>query len=944
MKIEELEDELQQLMRPPQEPRCAVPLDDDDLSGGIPSPIRKAQDAQLVGLAVSGGGIRSATFNLGVLQRLADADLLRQVDYVSAVSGGSYIASWLLAWAKRQDDGIRRVQRWISPIRSPYPDAIETEPIRFLRRYSNYLAPKGGFLSADSWTGVSIWIRNAILNQLVIVLFLGALILLPRSLYPLVSQISADRSLFAGIAVLLGAAAALIGGHLEWFDDSTKMRPGVRKSGEEFGQGAIQRTIILALISVAFLVSCGLFSIAHSPVHVFAPTFWLLASTLIIAQLFGNSSGCFYTGDPGPSKIKLALAQLLLLSAAVVSALLGAFLMDRLVLAVSLTEQAALQGRLLVFGVPVLLTVLTAVLIFYIGLLGVNFPDERREWWGRLGAWLLIYSLAWCAICTVAIYAPLWFLHVKRFEWRVVAASIWTVWTAAGVKIGTSRKTPSGSGNQPDTTVPWFDWIARLSPYVFIAGVFVWISIGLQSILLSYQHTNMAGDVAGDWDRLATKPQQLPFVLMISALVAAILLAWRFDVNEFSMHHYYKNRLMRCYLGATRDPRWRSPNPFTGFDNRDDIHLSDFVSSATQTDNAELKKFLGPYLLVNTSLNLVAGKELAWQERKAESFVFAPLYCGYEYVDTNSQLTTSVAHNKSSFWKRWISWESDAESARWSDLGFRPTVRFAGPDRGVRLATAVAISGAAANPNMGYHSSPALTFLMTLFNVRLGWWIGNTRHKRTWRRWSPKLGLIYLLSELFGNTSDGMAYVNLSDGGHFENLGIYELIRRHCSFVVACDAEEDRKFTFGGLGNVVRKCRTDFGVEIVLDVERIRTAKISNEREVHWVVGKITYPDGFVGKLLYIKSSLTGDEQVDVREYSWRAPEFPHQTTADQFFNESQFESYRALGYHVFGTLPDLDNVGSFDKLFGNATTQPPAVNQGPPNLTVNVMRILQRS
>ncbi len=91
-------------------------------ANGVPgSPMRQAEEAKLVGISMSGGGIRSATFNLGVLQALADADLLRKIDYISAVSGGSYIASWLVGWNKRQEDGVRRVQRWLSPLRSPNP-------------------------------------------------------------------------------------------------------------------------------------------------------------------------------------------------------------------------------------------------------------------------------------------------------------------------------------------------------------------------------------------------------------------------------------------------------------------------------------------------------------------------------------------------------------------------------------------------------------------------------------------------------------------------------------------------------------------------------------------------------------------------------------------------------------------------------------------------------
>ena len=100
----------------------------------------------------------------------------------------------------------------------------------------------------------------------------------------------------------------------------------------------------------------------------------------------------------------------------------------------------------------------------------------------------------------------------------------------------------------------------------------------------------------------------------------------------------------------------------------------------------------------------------------------------------------------------------------------------------------MAISGAAANPNMGRASSPALSFLMTVFNVRLGWWIGNPRHRTGALMPGPPFGLTYIALELFGGTDDNRNYVNLSDGGHFDNLGVYELIRRSCRYIMVCDA------------------------------------------------------------------------------------------------------------------------------------------------------------
>jgi hypothetical protein len=221
----------------------------------------------------------------------------------------------------------------------------------------------------------------------------------------------------------------------------------------------------------------------------------------------------------------------------------------------------------------------------------------------------------------------------------------------------------------------------------------------------------------------------------------------------------------------------------------------------------------------------------------------------------------------------------------------------------------MSISGAAASPNMGYHSLPSLALLMTFFNVRLGFWAGNPRNKE-----GPTVGLGQLLRELFGMTNDNAKYVYLSDGGHFENLGVYELVKRRCKYIVACDAGADPNYSFEDLGNAIRKCREDIGVEIELDtsplIPKSTGAKGSTSKKLtarHCAVGTIRYdladPKGEKGVLVYIKASLTGDEPADVLNYQTAHPTFPHESTADQWFTESQFESYRRLGQHVIEAL-----------------------------------------
>jgi hypothetical protein len=338
-----------------------------------------------------------------------------------------------------------------------------------------------------------------------------------------------------------------------------------------------------------------------------------------------------------------------------------------------------------------------------------------------------------------------------------------------------------------------------------------------------------------------------------------VVAAWRIDVNVFSLHAVYANRLIRCYLGASRVPR-RAPDPVTGFDPNDDMDLANL---RLHSEPPREPHYNGPYYLINTALNLVKADDLAWQERKAESFVFTPLYCGS------------------------------------SSTGYRPTDQYNG---GIKLGHAVAISGAAASPNMGYHSSPIVTALLTVFNARLGAWLGNPSRRHHWRRATPRFGFNPLFQEISGETNARNANIYLSDGGHFENLGVYELVRRRCRYIIVSDAGCDPEYTFEDLGNCIRKCRIDLGIRIQVDLGVLRR-EADKPCRWHCAVGQIRYDDvdasASPGALVYLKASLTGDEPTDVLDYARRHTDFPHESTLNQFFSESQFESYRALGEHI---------------------------------------------
>jgi hypothetical protein len=166
----------------------------------------------------------------------------------------------------------------------------------------------------------------------------------------------------------------------------------------------------------------------------------------------------------------------------------------------------------------------------------------------------------------------------------------------------------------------------------------------------------------------------------------------------------------------------------------------------------------------------------------------------------------------------------------------------------------------------------------------------------------PNVGPAYLLLEMLGRMKETDAFVNLSDGGHLENLGVYELLRRRCKYIIAIDAEADHAMDFPSLARVMRYARIDMGIRIEIDVGDMRRAE-SGWSASHCTIAKIDYGDGEIGHLLYIKSSVTGDEMEYVKQYKATHAAFPHESTADQFFDEAQFEAYRSLGHHVFESV-----------------------------------------
>ena len=899
-------------------------------------------------LCLSGGGIRSASFALGVLQALAthprrasdnapvesaENSFLSKFNYLSTVSGGGYIGSWLSAWIMRA--GYPAV--WAGLVRPPNDQCdpgAEPRAIAWLREHGNYLTPQLGLTSPDTLTSVAIFLRNLVLNWLVLLPLLCVPVLAMKIMALLIFAVGLQNSL--GLFLVLAATGLILFTFSLRF--TMRHRPSLYRSDRSIwekqraDQARVIKRSLLPNIAAAFTFTLCMSLAAATKVNG-QYSGW-------VAELFMLEGGRFLFKDlAGIGAVVGALIYALtwiaslmrvkqgrdfflwtftgaihgLLVAAVVyffaNDLIGDWIfyslgewIHRVYEYLAATSAAAQETVnrpggldlkhtlvLILFGVPLLLWAQMAAEMIFVGLSSYQpHSEDDREWLGRTAAFSLLVSAGWLIVMYLIFVGGdiAYKMMTERKEANLLFASL-VIAALLAALLGRSHKTAAQTEPLMGAKPKSVHLVLSIAAIV-CAGLLVIIASSLLDLLI-LRHAITARDHLLGWDILWL------FLTLAGIWVLGTNASKYINVNRFSIHSLYRNRLVRTFLGATRDPR--KANPFTNFDEKDNVPMHHLwkVNKAPQNGD-ELQAWRNgkppawrPFHIVNIALNVTASeKRLAWQERKAAPFVVTPLHSGSSVV------------------------------------GFRDSSTYGNE---ISLGTAMAISGAAASPNQGYNSSAPIAFLMALLNVRLGWWLGNPgpAGNDSFRHEGPRTAARSLLAELVGMTREDQRYVYLSDGGHFENLGIYEMVRRRCRLIVVSDAGCDPEYKFEDLGNAVRKVAIDLGVPIRFRRLFNLRPRPADGREIgpghpYHAIGEIDYPaaDGGVAKgvILYIKPGYHGSEiTAAIRSYAMTNRDFPHDDTINQWFGESQIESYRALGFEI------MDGIlsSAMDELKGKA-------------------------
>ncbi len=946
-----------------------------------------------VGIGLSGGGIRSATFCLGLFQGLRKqklpldeqrpdrTTLLSKLDYMSTVSGGGYFGAFYGRLFTRAEVTTFSSAEDVLAVSAASDEQVIAAPgafpkgkvFRWLRENGRYLAPKG---SGDLLLGFAVFLRNAIAVQIVWGVFVLMLFLLAQ--------------LMRG-AIEISAASCEYLGHA-WFgyqDFLVNRMP--------WGCTAIwwsPYTILIA-ISFAFLVvpPAWAYWLIEKPNREAAGAFWLSPVFGLLAVFVVASAGYLSGTSLGQPAIEpICLIVFFVAAVTTIWAVLNGWYPNLSVArSLSETDQVLINRNEQIRNH--LSRQLKSSLVITVALLGFVLIDTLAQ--TGYSAWLAnqLHMKSWSA----AVFAPL--LALVGFARTIlsslggeankkVSVPLTMIAGVAAAVVGTLVLVAFDFGAYAIT------WNMRLPSGPMPHWGIEEVVPGKNVTPPMLENTADSTCRAGIKNRACAKPSPaelgchntanslvLPFAALLVCGLFSFLFGWSWPfLNRSTSHPIYTSRLIRAYLGATNPRRLKdgAVNVTDAIDG-DDIPQDDYwprhhwlrASQTAASENeeptplereAQFYRKGAPVHLVNVTVNetIDAKSQIEQQDRKGLGMALGP--AGLSVGVKHHLVLRDGEKPRGEIYPTFANEDRQAEKL---DL-FR-VFQFKDDFHGelLSLGNWTGISGAAFSTGLGWRTSLAFSLLAGLANVRLSYWWNSGTVNSSPRPVAKLFRSIFsvqsflfdeFLARFHGTQGQ---YWPLSDGGHFENMGGYELIRRHLPMIIIVDAEADGDYTFEGLANLVRKARLDFGAEIrfltepELDsavhdsfrmyfgtLEQLRRGKWSEEpvidpssppapkkedrRKRLWVesldetlslahaaLAKVNYENGDVSTLLYIKPTLIGDEPADVRRYHTEHPAFPHESTADQFFDEAQWESYRRLGEHIADKIfRSLDDQG----------------------------------
>lgn len=522
----------------------------------------------------------------------------------------------------------------------------------------------------------------------------------------------------------------------------------------------------------------------------------------------------------------------------------------------------------------VVVLALVAVALFVVAAVGVvavaRYRDGRhgvREYGSHMEQWA-----AWCirlAEIAVVLFALPWLAGLYGMATRALLA--WLLgpgsWDGSGsfdapvVRVGAAAGWLLLALAVGGVAVP-LSRRPRLRGLVPVLAVLASGGLLLVPLLTSLEYAARVG---------VTAPADV--VWAVVAAVVVLLMAVKVHNRRYSMHLFYRERLNSAFAvkrrrGAGGEPV-AEPVPYT-----ERLPFS-AVGARLAQRHAPI-----PKLIVCCAANVTSSEVPVG--RFAESFTFTCDRSGgprFTYQDTTRF--------------------EESRGLKGADL---------------TLPSIMAVSGAALSPLMGRLTYPPLRLLMALTNVRLGVWVPNPRHP-SWNAPPPaprgrlaalwasvvegwrEPGALYVLREAIGGlTLTKRRFLYLTDGGHWENLGLVELLRRRCTDVLCFDASTDADGTAGDIGRAIALARSELGADVTLDPGPTRPGSDGHSADLA-VRGDVHYPDGGQARLIYAKATLTADLSWDLRSFHHRDGRFPHHSYARQIFTDEQFEAYRSLGH-----------------------------------------------